>query len=76
MKKDNEKYNIIYEGNNANCFIGNFNNNINYKFRICTSYNNLDCNRSKNITIKSIYNDNILLVKSKRKNEFINKIYE
>ena len=41
MRKENEKFKFIYEGNNTNYSVNNLNINTNYEFRICSIYNDL-----------------------------------
>ncbi len=78
MRKENEKFNQIYEGNNKNCSINSLTKNTNYEFRICSIYNNLIGSWNKIVKIKTDdYSvDSIILIESKRFEEFTQKIFE
>ncbi len=41
MRKDDEKFKKIYEGNNTNCSIKNLDENTNYEIKICSFYENI-----------------------------------
>ena len=41
LRKENEKFEKIYEGNETNYIINSLSSNINYEFRICSFYNDL-----------------------------------
>ena len=41
IRKENEKFIKVYEGNNINCLIDKLDKNTNYEIRICSIYNNL-----------------------------------
>ena len=78
VKKENENFEKIYEGNNTNCSINFLKINTNYEVRICTFYKDLNIFWSpiKKIKIVDIDLDSIILKESDRKKEFLNKIYE
>ena len=77
IKKENEKFNKIYEGNNKNCLLNNLSINTNYEFRICSFYNNSYGNWSEIQKVKTKFNvDSNILKESKREDEFISKILE
>ena len=77
VRKENDKFNNVYEGNNKNCTIKNLIQNSNYEVRICCIYNNMigpwsDIQKAK--TLDNECDSNILLG-SKREKEFLSKIY-
>ena len=76
LRKENDKFNKVYEGNNKNCLLENLAYNTNYEFRICSSYNNSNGNWTEIQKIKTNEFDSIILKESKRENEFISKILE
>ena len=41
MRKENEIFKKVYEGNNTNYNINNLEKNTNYEIRICSIYNDL-----------------------------------
>ena len=79
IRKENEKFHQIYEGDKTNCLVENLSSGSNYEVRICSFYDNLFSNWTKIQKVKTIRNDlneSIILNESKRKNEFIKIIYE
>ena len=78
MRKENEEFIKIYEGNNNNNLIKNLIKDTNYEFIIYTFYNNLIESKSEIFKIKTLYDkmDSNILNESKRENEYINKLYE
>ena len=78
MKKENEEFEKIYEGNNNNYSINNLSNNTNYEFRICSLLDNIMGEWSEIKKFKTIDFDcdSIILIESKRGNEYLKKIYE
>ena len=80
MRKENEEFKKIYEGNNNNYLINNLIKDTNYEFIIYSFYNNLIESKSEIYKIKTLNIDtNIdsnILNESKRENEYINKLYE
>ena len=78
MRKENEKFKSIYEGNNTNYLINNLERNTNYEYRICSIYNNLYGEWTEIQKIKTLdyYIDSIILKESKRENEFLDKLIE
>ena len=78
IRKENEKFTNIYEGNNKNCIINKLHLNTNYEIRICSMHNNIFSAWSEIKKIKKIISklDSIILNESKRCDEFLNKIYE
>ena len=79
IRKENEKFKIIYEENKNNCSINNLLNNTNYEIRICSLYNNLiglysEIQKIKTYNIENI--DSIILKESNKNKELLEKIYE
>ena len=81
-KNSKKKYITVYKGNNNNCLIRNLKNNTNYEIRICSIYNNLLGNWSEVQNVKTLqfdydYDcDSNILNGSKKKIEFLKKIFE
>ena len=75
IRKENEEFIKIYEGNNNSCIINDLIENINYEIRICSLYNNINGQWSQIQTIKTKL-DSIILNESKREDEFVKKFYE
>ena len=75
MRKENEKFKLIYEGNNTNYFVNNLNKNTNYEFRICSLYNDIygEWTEIQKIKTLNYFCDSIILKESKRENEFLKK---
>ena len=76
MRKENEEFKKIYEGNNNNYLINNLIKGTNYEFIIYSFYNNLFDSKSEIYKIKTLDIDSNILNGSKRGNEFINKLNE
>ena len=76
IRKENEQFKNIYEGNNMNCIINKLNSDTNYEIRICTIYNDINSTWSEIKKIKTSKFDSIILNESKRCDEFLNKLYE
>ena len=76
MRKNKENFIEVYIGNNLNCLINNLDYNTEYKFRICSLYNDLNGSWSDIKNIKTKDFDSIILKEEERKNEFIKKIFE
>ena len=72
MRKENKKFNKIYEGNDNNYKIEKLKNDRNYEFRICSLYNDIiSCwSEIKKIKTPEIDCDSNILIESKRGNEF------
>ena len=75
-EKGKDDFVEIYEGFDNNYLIQNLMENTNYEFRICCSYNGLVGKWSETKNIKTFSLDSNILNESKRKNEFLEKIYE
>ena len=74
IRKENEEFNKLYEGNNKNYLINNLLENANYEFRICSV---IDDSYGIWTEIQKIPKvDSIILKESKRENEFISKMLE
>ena len=78
IRKENEKFNKIYEGNNNNCLLNNLSINTNYEFRICSFYNDSygKWSEIKKVKTNKLDIDSNILKESKREDEFISKILE
>ena len=74
IRKENEEFEKVYEGENSNCLIKNLNNNTNYEIHICSNFNGINGFWSNIKKIKTDIDSNILLNCPKKK-EFIEKIY-
>ena len=75
IRKENEKFKLIYEDNNNNCIINNLYENTNYEIRICSFYNNIISNWTQIYNIKTD-TLSVILYNEERKKEYINKILE
>ena len=65
IKKENQKFEKIYEGTKTNCIINDLSKETNYEIRICSSYNNVNNPWSqiqKVKTLKGIIFDNESLI--------------
>ena len=76
MRKENGKFEIIYEGNKNKCSISNLVNNNNYEIRISSIYNDLVGEWSKIQKFKTLSLDSVILGESDRGGEFLEKLYE
>ena len=81
IRKENEKFNKVYEDYHNNCFIDNLNSETNYEIRICCIYNSLisPWSQIQKIKTKIFYDfncDSIILKESNKKNEFLEKIFD
>ena len=74
IKKENEEYIQIYEGNNKNCLIDKLEKYTNYEIRICPLYDEYIGPWTKIQKIKEL--DSIILKESKREKEFYQKMLE
>ena len=75
MRKENEKFEKVYEGNNNNCLIENLTKNTIYEFKLYSIYNDLirELEQIKKIKTIDVYCDSIILNQSNRKDEFLKK---
>ena len=76
LKKENEEFEKVYEGEKDNYIINNLKNNTNYEIRICSIYNNVNGLWSEIKKIKTNSIDSQILFNEPKKNEFLKKIYE
>ena len=76
IRKENEKFKLIYEGNNNNYIINNLDENTNYEIRLCSFYNNIISEWTQIYKIKTKIFSSVILNNNKRKKEYINKILE
>ena len=76
IKKENEEYIKIYEGNNKNCLIDKLEKYTNYEIRICPLYNEYIGPWTQIQKIKTKELDSIILKESKRGKEFYQKMLE
>jgi len=74
IRKEKDKFKLLYEGNNNNYIINNLDDNTNYEIRLCSFYNNIISEWTKIYKIKTLYS--IILNNNERKKEYINKIIE
>jgi hypothetical protein len=76
IRKENDKFKLIYEGNNNNYIINNLDDNTNYEIRLCSFYNNIISNWTQIYKIKTKIFNSVILNNNERKKEYINKILE
>jgi len=76
IRKENGEFENIYEGNETNYKIKNLEINTIYEIRICNCLYNFISPWSELKKFKTCDIDSIILKKSKRVNEFINKLIE
>ena len=75
MRKENEDFKLIYEGDNNSYSINNLEPYTEYQFRICSIYNDSIELWTEIKKIKILVNSSILK-ESKKENEFLQKIFE
>ncbi len=76
MRKDNEKFIQVYEGNDNNCLISKLNKNTNYEIKICSIYKNIISSWTEIHKIKTLLLDSVILRDSNKENYYFNKINE
>ena len=76
MRKENEIFNKVYEGNNNNYFLNNLTKNTNYELRICFFYNDIIGEWTQIQKFKTSNVDSVILNECERKDEFLKKLYE
>ena len=79
IRKNNEKFNQVYNGNDTNFKIDNLTENTEYELKICSYCNNIIGNWSeikKFKTLEGSLCDSQILKETKREKEFLNKILE
>ena len=76
IKRENENFKKIYEGNEKQYLVYNLLSNSEYEIRICTVYNNVygEWSLTKKIKVKAF--ESSVLKETYRQNEFINKLLE
>ena len=73
----NNKFDEVYNGDKTNCTIKNLKSNTNYEVKICVLSNNFNANCFELKKVKtSIFGESLILLESKRLDEFLSKIYE
>ena len=73
MRKGNDKFENIYEGNNNYYLINNLTSNSNYEFRIYSIYDDFISSSSEIKKIKTLECPSIILGESNRKDQFLEK---
>ena len=78
LRKNNEKFNQVYNGYYTNFKIDNLTENTEYELKICSYCNNIIGNWSeiKKFKTPENTNDSQILKETKREKEFLNKILE
>jgi len=76
IRKENEEFTKIYEGNNNNYPIKDLIKDTNYEFIIYSFYNDLVESKSDIYKIKTLDRIDSNILNESRGNEFINKLYE
>ena len=76
MKKDNDQFIQIYEGDNLNYTVDNLEMDTNYEFRICSFYNNIKGIWTDIHKIKTLDIDSSILKDLEKRNEYWKKILE
>ena len=78
IRKNNEKFNQVYNGNDTIFKIDNLTENTEYELKICSYCNNIIGNWSeiKKFKTPGNINDSQILKETKREKEFLNKILE
>ncbi len=78
MKKNNKKFEKIYEGNDSNYKVDNLKINKNYEFRLCSVYNDIigSWTEVKKRKKAELICDSVILFESNRSQEFIQKLFE
>ena len=76
MRKENEIFNKVYEGNNNNYSLNNLTKNTNYEIRICCFYNDIKGEWTQIQKFKTSDLDSVILNENERKDKFLKKLYE
>ena len=76
MRKNEEKFNQVYEGNNLNCLINDLEYDTEYEFRICSFYDNKTGLWSDIKKVKTMAFSSNILENQKKRNEFLKKMLE
>ena len=75
-RKNKEKFNRVYEGNNLNCLINDLDFDTEYEFRICSFYDNKIGPWSEIKKVKTMAFSSNILENQKKRNEFLKKMLE
>ena len=75
MRKENGKFNKVYEGNKNNCSLNNLMINTNYEFRICCYNNDFISEWTQIQKFKTLGLDSVILKECNKNDEFIQKLY-
>ena len=75
LRKNQEKFSQVYDGNETNFKINNLLENTDYELKICSYYDSLFSNWSEIKKFRTTSGSQILK-ETKREKEFVNKIYE
>ena len=70
MRKENEIFNKIYEGNNNYYSLNNLTKNTNYEFRICCLYNDITSEWTQIQKFKTSNIDSVILNECEKKMNF------
>ena len=76
LKKEEEQFIKVYEGNYNSFILNNLNEDTSYEIRICLLHNHIKSNYSQIYKIQIDSIDSVILKKNERKKEFINKLFE
>ena len=76
MRKENEIFNKVYEGNNNYYYLNNLTKNTNYEYRICCLYNDIIGEWTQIQKFKTSDLDSVILNECERKYEFLKKLNE
>ena len=76
IKKENEKFEKIYEGNQKQYLINNLTANTNYEIRICSIYGDKSGTWSKIQKIKTPIFESNILEETNKQDEFVKKLLE
>ena len=76
MRKENGKFNKVYEGNKNNCSLNNLMINTNYEFRICCYNNDFISEWTQIQKFKTLGLDSVILKECNKKDESIKKLSE
>ena len=78
IRKENENFKKVYEGNNNNCLINNLNPNTFYEIRICSIYESFisEWSQIQKISTTKLDIYSIILNESNKKNKLLMKLKE
>ena len=74
IRKENDKFKLIYEDNDTNYIVNNLDEDTNYEIRLCSFYNNIisDWTQIYNIKTKKLI-DSIILNNNEKEKEIYKK---